>query len=126
MHRTPLLDHCPETLPRAAYLSPDWFARELATIWARNRVSAGRLADLAPGTMRPVSVGAASVILARSADGTLSAFHNACRHCGAEICGHEQPIGKLITCPYHAWSYAANDGHLVATGHSTPTDDFQK
>lgn len=44
---TPLLDHCPATLPRAAYLEADWHARELATIWARNWVCVGRLGDLA-------------------------------------------------------------------------------
>ena len=63
--QSPRLDHCPETLPQAAYLDPAWYARELQTIFARNWISAGRLADLAPGTMRRVQVGTASVILCR-------------------------------------------------------------
>ena len=122
--KSPLLDHCPKTLPRAAYLDPDWYAREMATIWSRNWVCAGRLADLTPGTMRPVMVGPASVVLARDASGEVSAFHNVCRHRGSELCAAEKPMGKLITCPYHAWSFAASDGRLVSTGHAKPTHDF--
>ena len=124
--KSPLLDHCPETLPRAAYLDPEWYGREMATIWSQNWVMVGRLADLAPGTMRPVKVGPSSVVLARDPDGTVSAFHNVCRHRGSELCAAEKPMTKLITCPYHAWSYAASDGHLVSTAHATPTDDFSK
>ena len=121
---SPLLDHCPPTLPRAAYLDADWYAREMATIWSRNWVCVGRLADLTPGTLRPVTVGPASVVLARDASGQVSAFHNVCRHRGAELCAAEKPMGKLITCPYHAWSFAASDGRLVSTGHARPTQDF--
>ncbi len=124
---SPVLDHCPETLPSHAYHDADWFAREQRTIWARNWVAAGRLADLAPGIMKKVQVGAASVILCRDAEGGVSAFHNVCRHRGAELCSAaQQPMGKLITCRYHAWSYAARDGRLAATGHAHPTDDFRK
>lgn len=130
LHRhpdSPILDHCPETLPAGAYYDADWFRREQATVWARNWVYVGRLNDLRPGTMRKVQVGAASVMLGRTPDGDLSAFHNMCRHRGAELCSHdEEPMGKLVTCKYHAWSYAAKDGRLMATGHARPTDDFRK
>ena len=123
---SPLLDHCPETLPRAAYLDANWFGREMATIWSQNWVMVERLADISPGTLRPVKVGPASVVLACDAAGAISAFHNVCRHRGSELCAAEKPLGRLITCPYHAWSYAANDGRLVSTGYGTPTDDFIK
>ena len=123
---SPLLDHCPQTLPRAAYLDRGWFDREMATIWSHNWVMVGRLADFAPGTLRPVKVGPASVIVARDPSGAVSAFHNTCRHRGSELCAHEKPLGKLITCPYHAWSYAASDGRLISTAYATPTLDFIK
>ena len=45
---SPVLDHCPPTLPAHAYYDAAWFAQEMATIWARNWVWAGRLADLKP------------------------------------------------------------------------------
>ena len=122
---SPRLDHCPEGLPQAAYFSPDWYAREMATVFAQQWVCARRLADLTPGMMRRATVGLAEVIICRDADGAVSAFHNSCRHRGSELCQlAEQPLGKLIRCPYHAWAYAAGDGRLVSTAHAHPTDDF--
>ncbi|MCA0273379.1 MAG: aromatic ring-hydroxylating dioxygenase subunit alpha [Proteobacteria bacterium] len=123
---SPLLDHCPEALPREAYVSAEWYAREMATLWSRQWVCAGRMSDLTAGTMRPVQVGPASVILLRLADGTLRAYHNTCRHRGAELCAGEKAAGKLVTCPYHAWAYAADDGRLVSTAHAHPTADFRR
>lgn len=122
---SPRLDHCPPSLPREAYLADDWYAREMATIFARQWMLVGRLNDITPGTMRRVQLGAAPVILCRDPDGALSAWHNTCRHRGSELCVADvEPMGKLITCPYHAWAYAASDGRLVSTAHAHPADDF--
>lgn len=124
---SPRLAHCPEGLPRAAYLAPDWHAREMATIFSRHWVMAGRLSDFAPGSMRRVTVGSAPVLVARSADGHLAAYHNSCPHRGSELCRAEvEEMGRLIRCPYHAFAYAAEDGRLVATGHARPTADFDR
>ncbi|MCB2109417.1 MAG: aromatic ring-hydroxylating dioxygenase subunit alpha [Defluviimonas sp.] len=122
---SPLLTHCPETLPARAYYDADWFGREERAIWRRNWVYAGRLADLAPGTMRRISIGGQNLLLCRDQAGAVTAFHNTCRHRGSELCGAEdRKLGKLITCPYHAWSYAT-DGRLVSVAHATPTEDFR-
>ncbi|MDQ2064769.1 aromatic ring-hydroxylating dioxygenase subunit alpha [Xinfangfangia sp. CPCC 101601] len=124
---SPRLEHCPEGLPRAAYLDGDWYAREMATIFARQWVMVGRLADYAPGSLRRALVGQAEVIVARGDDGSLAAYHNSCPHRGSELCEKDaQPLGKLIRCPYHAWSFAAADGRLVSTGHAVPTADFDR
>lgn len=122
---SPRLDHCPEGLPREAYVSAEWFRREMTSVFARSWVCAGRLSDFPEGVVRRVSVGSASVIVCRSGDG-VSAFHNVCRHRGAELCAGDRATGKLITCPYHAWSYRASDGSLVATGPAKPTADFDR
>jgi glycine betaine catabolism A len=123
---SPRLDHSPESLPRETYLSDVWFEREMETVFRRQWQCVGRASDFAPQTMRKVSVGAASVIVCNNA-GALSAFHNVCRHRGSELCkGDTEPMGKLITCPYHAWSYAVGDGRLVSTAHARPTEDFDR
>ena len=123
---SPRLDHCPEGLPRAAYLDADWYQREMATLFARQWVCVGR-ADQATGTMRRVQVGAADVILCRGEAGAFAAYHNSCRHRGSELCrALSEPLGKLIRCPYHAWAYAADDGRLVATGPAKPAADFDQ
>lgn len=124
---SPRLDHCPEGLAREAYLGEDWFAREMDTIFRRNWLAAGRLADYAPGRMRRVTVGGAQVIVLRSAEGAVSAFHNSCPHRGSELCrAEDEPAGRLIRCPYHAFAFDAADGALVATGHAVPTADFDR
>lgn len=124
---SPRLDHCPEGLPRAAYMDAGWYAREMATIFARQWVMVGRALDFAAGKMRRVTVGEASVIVLRDAAGKLAVWHNSCTHRGSELClGEEEPVGKLIRCPYHAFAFAADDGRLVATGHAIPTDDFDR
>ena len=124
--QSPLLTRCPPGLPRDAYVSPEWHAHEMRAIWAREWVCVGRLADLPCGTIRSLTLAGAPVILCRTPDGAVAAYHNTCRHRGAELCASEGRIGKLITCPYHAWAYAAADGRLVATGPATPTADFRK
>lgn len=125
---SPRLSHCPQGLPRAAYLAPEWFTREMDTVFAQQWLVVGRLADLAVGQMRGIMVGQAPVLLVRTLDGALAAYHNSCRHRGAEICpvGERREISKLITCPYHAWAYAAADGRLISTGYAHPTDDFER
>jgi Rieske 2Fe-2S family protein len=124
---SPRLDHCPQGLPRAAYMDPAWHDREMATIFSRQWVMVGRAADVAAGRMRRALVGAAQAIVARDADGRLAAWHNTCPHRGAELCrAEEEEIGRLIRCPYHAFAFAADDGRLVSTAHAVPTDDFDR
>jgi glycine betaine catabolism A len=124
---SPLLDHCPEGLPAAAYYSPDWYAQEQRSLWLNNWVNLGRLNDLERGTLRRENVAGASIILCRLASGEVTAYHNTCRHRGSELCTVDhQPLGKLITCPYHAWAYNAANGKLVSVAHATPTSDFKK
>lgn len=124
---SPRLDHCPPGLPRDAFLGDDWYRREMATIFARQWVMVGRRREFSPGTLRRAVVGAAEVIVACDSEGTLSAFHNSCPHRGSELCrADEEPIGKLIRCPYHAFAYSAADGRLVSTAHAVPTADLDR
>lgn len=123
---SPLLGHCPPTLPRRAYLEQTWYDAEMRAIWAREWVCVGREADFAKGQMRRVSVAGQSVILVWH-DDELRGYHNVCRHRGSELCAAETApqTGKLIRCPYHAWAYAT-DGRLISTALATPTPDFDK
>ena len=124
---SPRLGNCPPTLPVRAYTCPQWYDLERAAIWRREWVMVGRLDDLPRGGMRSLAVAGAPVLVVRHDDGTVSAFHNACRHRGAELCpAGDRPAGKLVTCPYHAWAYSAQDGRLISTGHAHPTPDFQR
>jgi glycine betaine catabolism A len=123
---SPLLDHCPPTLPRDAYRDPAWYAAEVEHVWKKSWVYVGRRAELAPSTVRPIELFGQRLILIHDDTGTIRAFYNTCRHRGAELCATEGPLrGRRIVCPYHQWVYDTQ-GRLLSTAFGTPTSDFRK
>jgi glycine betaine catabolism A len=124
---SPLLRHCEPSLPAQAYCDPQWFAKEQRKIWSRSWVYAGRVNDLPQMTMQRVEVAGQNLILVRDRDGAITAFHNTCRHRGSELCAEPQKTlsSKLISCPYHQWSYGL-DGRLVRTPFVSVTPDFRR
>jgi Rieske 2Fe-2S family protein len=124
---SPLLDHCPDTLPSRAYFDADWFAREQKMIWSKHWIYVGRDNGIPPMTMRRITVAGENLFLAKDRDGNITGFHNTCRHRGAELCITDERAlsSKLISCPYHQWSYAL-DGRLIRTPFISSTPDFRK
>jgi phenylpropionate dioxygenase-like ring-hydroxylating dioxygenase large terminal subunit len=70
----------------------------------------------APGDWRSLEYLGESVIVIRGDDGVARAFANVCRHRGSRLVDGEAGCAKVLTCPYHAWSYA-RDGRLVGVPH---------
>ena len=104
-------------LPNAAFVSDDFFALERRTLFARSWVFAGRAGDLAAaGDLRPVEVAGRAVLLVRGRDGAIRAFHNVCPHRGARLVGEPANGRAMMTCPYHAWTFAL-DGTLKSRPH---------
>ena len=68
------------------------------------------------GDWRKIDVLGESVIVIRGDDGEVRAFANVCRHRGSRLVDGEGGCAKVLTCPYHAWSYA-RDGRLVGVMH---------
>jgi Rieske 2Fe-2S family protein len=103
------------TLPSAAYWGEEDYRRDLAAIWYRNWVLACRESDLPqPLSYRVVTIGTQQVLLLRDENGDIRAFHNTCRHRGSQLCRETEGRlkARLLTCPYHAWSYSLR-GDLV-------------
>jgi len=57
-----------------------------------------------------------SVLVIRGDDGEARAFSNVCRHRGSRLVDGTGGCAKVLTCPYHAWSYG-RDGRLVGVPH---------
>jgi phenylpropionate dioxygenase-like ring-hydroxylating dioxygenase large terminal subunit len=57
-----------------------------------------------------------SVIVIRGDDGVARAFTNVCRHRGSRLVDGSGGCARVLTCPYHAWSYG-RDGKLVGVPH---------
>ncbi len=59
-----------------------------------------------PGDYKAIEACGTPVLITRGADGAARAMINVCRHRGGELVpegtGHTR---RLITCPYHSWSY---------------------
>jgi Rieske 2Fe-2S family protein len=116
------------TLPSAAYWDAANFERDLESIWYRNWIMVCREADLSqPLAYRVFTIGSQQVLVLRDEHGELRAFHNTCRHRGSQLC--RETDGRLkarvLTCPYHAWSYSLR-GELVRVPSKFLPEGFDK
>ncbi len=123
---SPLLGECPPTLPARFYYDAAHHGLEEQLIWRRHWIYAGRANDMAPMSVKRLSIAGQNLILIRKSADAFACFHNTCRHRGAELCAADQTRlkSKLITCPYHQWSYDL-DGKLVRTPFVGLTPDFR-
>lgn len=124
-HRLPMHEPRP-SLPDTHYVDnriftdPAIFDEEMEHIYKRVWCFVGVESEVAnPGDYRLVQVAGLPVLLARGQDGTLRAFHNVCRHRGAEIVRDQCGNRKSFQCFYHLWTYAL-DGTL--TGVTLPKE----
>ncbi len=109
------------TLPAGAYLDDEYFARECAQIFHSEWFCVGRIEGLEEkGDYRLVNIGGESMLIVRDVE--LHAFHNVCRHRGAELVpspGLAEQNGHFqagIRCPYHSWNYKLS-GELHSSPH---------
>jgi Rieske 2Fe-2S family protein len=116
------------TLPSSDYWDAAAFERDMETIWYRNWVMVCREADLAqPLAYRVFTLGSQQVLVLRDDRGELRAFHNTCRHRGSQLCRETEGRlkARLLTCPYHAWSYSLR-GDLVRVPSKSLPAGFDK
>lgn len=102
-----------ERLAKEAYTKPSWFEKERTTIFQNAWTFVGTIHDFKDtGDFRRVSCGAGRIVVVRDKEGGLNAFHNVCRHRGAELVGGPQGnCSGVMVCPYHRWTYGL-DGTL--------------
>ncbi|HTV68449.1 MAG TPA: aromatic ring-hydroxylating dioxygenase subunit alpha [Rhizobiaceae bacterium] len=116
------------TLPAEAYVSTEAFQADLDTIWYRNWLMVCRASELAePLSFRVFEIGTQQVLVVRDETGQLRAFHNTCRHRGSQLCQESEGRlkARLLTCPYHAWSYSLR-GDLVRVPSKSLPEGFDK
>jgi carnitine monooxygenase subunit len=105
------------SLPGWLYHDEEFFAAERSVfLRAAPQVVCHDSDIAAPGEWRRLDYLGESVIVMRGDDGRARAFANVCRHRGSRLVDGEAGCAKVLTCPYHAWSYA-RDGKLVGVPH---------
>lgn len=94
------------SLPQPTYLDEVIYRRELQEIWYGQWLFVGLTAQVtSPGSYFVTSIGDASVIIIRAANG-IQALHNVCRHRGMKLLWEEQGKTSKLVCPYHQWTYS--------------------
>jgi phenylpropionate dioxygenase-like ring-hydroxylating dioxygenase large terminal subunit len=105
------------SLPGWLYHDAEFFAAEQrAFLRAAPQVVCHESEIALAGEWRSIDYLGESVIVIRGDDGAVRAFANVCRHRGSRLVDGEAGCAKVLTCPYHAWSYA-RDGRLVGVPH---------
>jgi phenylpropionate dioxygenase-like ring-hydroxylating dioxygenase large terminal subunit len=105
------------SLPGWLYFDPEFFeAEKTAFLRAAPQVVCHESEIREPGEWRTIDYLGESVIVIRGDDGAVRAFANVCRHRGSRLVDGSGGCAKVLTCPYHAWTYA-RDGRLVGVPH---------
>ena len=105
------------SLPGWLYHDPEFFeAEKKAFLRAAPQIVCHESEIADPGEWRSLEYLGESVIVIRGDDGAVRAFSNVCRHRGSRLVDGTGGCAKVLTCPYHAWSYA-RDGRLVGVPH---------
>jgi len=105
------------SLPGWLYYEPEFFEAETkAFLRAAPQVVCHESEIPEAGEWRTLEYLGESVIVIRGDDGRVRAFSNVCRHRGSRLVDGTGGCSKVLTCPYHAWSYA-RDGRLVGVPH---------
>ncbi len=102
------------SLEQGFYKSDEIYQKEIENIFLENWILAGHASQIPNhGDFFLLEFDKESVIITRTKEGTINAFLNVCRHRGSRICLENSGNAKVLTCPYHAWSYSL-DGKLLA------------
>jgi phenylpropionate dioxygenase-like ring-hydroxylating dioxygenase large terminal subunit len=105
------------SLPGWLYHDPEFFEAEKRAFLRKAPQIVCHESEIAePGEWRSLEYLGESVIVIRGDDGEVRAFSNVCRHRGSRLVDGTAGCAKVLTCPYHAWSYA-RDGRLVGVPH---------
>jgi phenylpropionate dioxygenase-like ring-hydroxylating dioxygenase large terminal subunit len=101
----------PDRIPKERYYDPAFYALEGEQLWPKVWQMACRLEEIPrAGDFAEYEILDQSVVVLRTEDLGVRAFHNACRHRGVRFAqGRGSRPGGFV-CPFHGWCYGT-DGH---------------
>ncbi len=102
-------------IPAAHYVSAEHAERERAT-WLLGQPHLAALAGELPeaGDYVAYEIGGVPIVVVRGPDGEVRAFENVCRHRAAPVARGRGRAARVLTCPFHGWSYDTRSGALRA------------
>lgn len=115
--RLPL--HKASPLPGHCYVSPEWFQREVDTMWKKDWLCVGRAEQIPnPGDFYSIEFLGQPLIVVRDEANEVRVHSALCRHRGAIITEGKGKC-RAFVCPYHSWTYSLA-GKLVSTPGNPP------
>jgi choline monooxygenase len=115
--RRPL--HLASTLPGWCYVSPEWYQREIDTMFRKDWLCVGRGEQIPKaGEFFTIELAGHPLIVVRDDAGEVRVHSAVCRHRGAIVAEGEGRC-RAFVCPYHAWTYNLQ-GKLVGTPGNPP------
>jgi Rieske 2Fe-2S family protein len=113
------------SLAQDFYLDPDIYERDVERIFMNSWLYAGHQSEIPNvGDWFLFDLADESVIIVRSAKSEINALINVCRHRGSRICVENKGCSKILSCPYHAWSYDLG-GQLRGAAHMGDSFDAE-
>jgi phenylpropionate dioxygenase-like ring-hydroxylating dioxygenase large terminal subunit len=101
-----------DDVPTTQFTSRDWHDLEVERLWRRVWQVACRVEELEKvGDHVVYEIGDDSLIVVRSSDDEIRAFHNACLHRGTQLRGSGGRV-KEFRCPFHGFTWHL-DGSLA-------------
>jgi len=114
------------SLPARFFYDAAVFEEEKSKIFLKSWHLVAHVNELRePGSFVTHDVFEQSVILIAGRGGEIRAFHNVCQHRGNRLVAARRGKTPLLTCGYHAWSYAL-DGCLRAAPNTDAVAGFDK
>jgi Rieske 2Fe-2S family protein len=127
------------TLPGSSYLSEEFFALERERVLFSEWACVGREETIpASGDYLHVDLAGERLLVVRTREGNVRAFHNVCRHRGSRLVIDPPPdagegvppcaAGRFkgaIVCPYHSWTYGLA-GELRAAPFLSESEGLRK
>ncbi|MDA9652474.1 aromatic ring-hydroxylating dioxygenase subunit alpha [bacterium] len=112
-------------LPAESYTDHEFWKKECNTVLSDDWLFVGFVHELKnPGDVIPLLIAGKPIFLVKNVNNEITAFHNVCSHRCLKLIDEKKNIGKIIRCPYHAWSYDL-DGKLKAAPHVGGTNQHK-
>ncbi len=103
-----------DPIPAKAYYDPDYYELERMAIYMRTWLQIGHVCELPEhGSFirRELEFAETSLLIVRSKDDVIRAFHNVCTHRATQLVSEAEGRTNAFICPYHMWNFGL-DGQL--------------
>lgn len=107
-----------DPIPTERFISPEFFDRERELVFGRTWINVGTVQDFPADSgffVRDIEVLGVSLLIVRTDDGRIQAYHNVCAHRGNKLMWEKDGrCPRVFACRFHGWAYGAKDGALVS------------